>query len=81
VEFLNTDLDTSMTFARTALDARDDLDKKTRNTVNARRGYDTVRGFMAKMYEAGEKSQARELEPKLAQLRSLLEDLGESFTP
>ncbi len=75
VDFLKTEVDTGLTFARLASGARYS-DKKDRNQANARKAYDTVLHWTRRVSLAAPDSQ--EIGDKLVQLRAALEDLGES---
>jgi Spy/CpxP family protein refolding chaperone len=73
VEFLKTELETGITFAQLALSARRE-DKIERTKANARKAYDTAVKFMERL--TPEKS--AELDSLLQNLRTRLQDLGES---
>lgn len=76
-EYLMTDLEISLTFARSALNSGDDALHAERNRRNARRGYDSVVHFKTRLRCSD--LQRRELQLRLKELRSLLEKAGESF--
>ncbi len=76
-DFLEVDLDTSITFAAAALEATNSEEKQRRNRVNARRGYDAVMHFMRRIEIAA--ARKRELNVKLRKLRLMLQEAGEHF--
>lgn len=77
VDLIKVDLDTAFTFARIAQDAADDEEKRLRNREHARRGHDAVVHFFQ---TAGlDPSEREAIYRRIGQLKSLLEDLGESF--
>ncbi len=76
-DFLITDLELGTTLARIAANSRNDPQKRTRNVQNARRAYDMVRQFAARVMLSG--AQRVELDDKAAGLKVELEELGEVF--
>jgi hypothetical protein len=72
--FVMTEVSTSMTFARLALDAKD-AEKRERNRKNARKGYDTAKRFSGTRALNG--STLREFNMELAKLEKMLRELGE----
>jgi hypothetical protein len=78
-EFLTVDLDTALTLTRIAADADADgeSDKRQRNLQNARHAYDTVLRLQEKMHFT--EQETAELNDKLRELRTALEQLGEVF--
>ena len=77
IEFLMVDLDLSLTFADAALDDNHDEEKRERNRVSARKGYDSVVHLMNQIEIPA--PQQHELEQKLRKLKSALEQVGERF--
>mgnify|MGYP006951350853 CR=1 FL=1 len=75
--FLVTDLDLAMTLTRIAADAADDPGKRKRNQANARRAYDSVSRISH--HALLNEEEKGEVNGKLAELRSALEQLGEVF--
>lgn len=75
--FLITDLDLAMTLTRIASDAAEDSEKRDRNRANARRAYDTVSQISDHASLAVE--DRKFVYEKLLELRSALEQLGETF--
>jgi hypothetical protein len=75
-DFLKVDIETALTFSNLALQTYDPI-RKRRNRVNARKGYDTIVRFMAKVPLVEE--DVRYLSNKLEQLKSNLQILGEVF--
>lgn len=74
VSFLKIDLDTALTFAEIALQAKDG-DKRERNRHNARVGYDTVLRLLPKVSPTH--GDAKVLTEKLRLLKADLVKLGE----
>lgn len=73
-DFLRVELDMGMCFARIALHADGDLDRRRRNQTNARKAYDAVLRFMDYFpLSAGESEQVQE---KLSQLENQLMQIG-----
>jgi hypothetical protein len=75
-DFLKTDLETALTFSALALGTRDD-EKRKRNRMNARKGYDTIVRLMGRLGPS--KKDARFLARNMRRLKSELERLGEVF--
>ena len=75
-EFLKVDVVTGLTFAKAALDSRDE-DKKLRNQKSARKAYDTIVRMLNKITPS--KADAQQLHENLQQLKNDLIQLGESF--
>jgi hypothetical protein len=73
--FLITDLELGMTFARIASNAHEASGKRTRNKANARRAYDVISRLNHRVLLSGHEREKVEL--KLANLRLALEELGE----
>jgi hypothetical protein len=78
LHFVRADLDTALTFARTALDPRSDAAKKKRNRANARKAYNVLLQLMDHL--PPDECRASEIREKMTRLRSDLEALGEVFT-
>ena len=76
LSFIHTELETAETFADIAL-LSEDAAKTERNRKNARIGYDTALRFLATL-SAG-RDENRHLQQKLANVRSKLRVLGETF--
>jgi len=76
VEFLKTDLETALTFAKIARQSRDSI-RKNRNSLAARKGYETLLRLVPKV-ELGD-DDGRILADGLNRLRAELEALGETF--
>ena len=74
LHFVRGELRTGFLLAKLALSARDEKTKK-RNTENARKAYDAILHFLPKMRLTSEELST--LRPKLAELRSQLQALGE----
>jgi hypothetical protein len=75
-QFINTELDTGMTFLRIAVGAKG-RKKIERNRVNARKAYDSALHYLPSTSLAAD--EARMIKEKIAALRSGLEKLGEVF--
>lgn len=75
VAFLNTELDTGLTFTDMALSADPNSEKRSRNIMNARRAYKAVLYFSR--FTQFTRKQETKLERKLTRLRSALDQLGE----
>ncbi|HEX5435414.1 MAG TPA: hypothetical protein VFY05_14340 [Candidatus Angelobacter sp.] len=76
LQFVNTELDTGLTFARIALGSKTRA-KIERNRVNARKAYNSALHFLAETSLNAEES--RRVKEKFAALKSNLERLGEKF--
>ena len=74
-DFLQTELETSLTFAEAALSAAYDMEKRERDRANARKGYDTILRFSRK-YPI-QPSAAEDFAERLGHLKSALHTLGE----
>lgn len=75
-KFLQTELETSITFAEAALSAgNNNLEKRERDRANARKGYDTILRFGRKY--AVQPSAAEDFADRLRHLKSALHTLGE----
>lgn len=77
VAFLKVDLETALSFARSALESSDDDKKRARNQHNARTAYDTVLRLMPKVTPS--RADAEIIQDKLNLLKSELMKLGERF--
>ncbi len=77
VEMLKIDLGAGLTRATIALRAPEHSEKRLRNHKEARKAYDTVLDFVQRVTLTSEDTQ--EISDKLAQLKSSLEKLGDSF--
>jgi hypothetical protein len=75
--FLITDLRLGMTFARIGSQSPQGSEKRTRNQANARRTYDSISRIND--HASLDEKERREINGKLAQLRSALMDIGEVF--
>lgn len=71
------DLRVGLTLAKLALEALPGSDKRRRNTINARKAYDSVVSFMDTI--SFTRAEERQLNDGLAGLKYALEQLGESF--
>ena len=80
LSFLRTEIATGLTFAKVAMDSKDDSAKRVRNEANARKAYDTIVNWMAH-YSGSEALHIdiEELEPGLTELREALAELGEAL--
>lgn len=76
LDFLRTELDTGMTLAGIALNASH-REKSDRNCANARKAYDAVLHFAARVNLSAEESD--EIKSKLEHLKSRLKLLGEEL--
>lgn len=74
-DFLSTDVEAGMLFARIAEAAPTNSEKRRRNQRRARRAFDTVKRFSARWKLTS--SERSELNASLKQLRKRLEGLGE----
>lgn len=75
-EFLKVDAVTGLTFAKAALDSRDE-EKKLRNQKSARKAYDTIVRMLNKITPSD--ADAQQLHESLHQLKNQLIQLGEPF--
>ena len=78
IDFLRCELDTGLTLSKLALDARRQ-DRRSRNSLNARKAYDTVVRFIPRVNLTPQETE--EIKFRLAQLRLALESLGEFQPP
>ena len=76
-EFLVSDVELAMTLVRIAAQSNKDAEKKARNQQNARHAYDTVVRLSTSI--ALTDNERAELNEKLHQLKSALEEIGEVF--
>jgi hypothetical protein len=76
VEFLKTEVQTALTFAAIALEPTSSAEKRRRNLVNARKGYDTAIECFNRVSLS--KSEEETISEKLEELRSKLSRLGEA---
>jgi hypothetical protein len=76
VHFVNTELETGLTFARIAAGS-EIVSKKERNCANARRAYDSALHIFQQVSLSKEEASA--IEEKVAALKSSLEKLGEKL--
>ncbi|HEU5404023.1 MAG TPA: hypothetical protein VFU86_21895 [Terriglobales bacterium] len=74
--FLQIELDTSLTFVEAALSAGDNAEKRSRDRANARKGYDTIMRFSRKY--AVPPDAAPDFDERLRHLKSALQLLGET---
>ncbi len=79
LDFLNVDLDTSMTMLGIASDPNSSSERKERNKYNARRAYDAISYFLAKV--SSDNPERQKVTERLRLLRSSLERLGEVIPP
>ena len=77
LQFLQSELQTGMTFASLARDSQTD-EKRRRNQQNARKAYDTAKHFLEEHSARGSVAQPHLLEG-LTELKNVLVRLGESF--
>jgi hypothetical protein len=75
--FLMTDIALAMTMMHIASHADVDSKKKMRNQKNARRAYDAVSNLSGKVKLT--EDERLELDEKLTELKSALQELGETF--
>lgn len=75
IEFLFTELDTGLTFARIAVGAKPDSTRTERNRKNARKAYDSLLHFQEKTPMSP--SEKTRLEAGKKELREALRSLGE----
>jgi len=73
-DFLLIELDMGMSFARIALHADGNLDKRRRNQANARKAYDAVLRFMD--YFPLSDGERQEVRQKIAKLENQLMQIG-----
>ncbi len=76
LSFLMTELDVGITFAKIALESGNE-DTRTRNRRNARKAYDTALHFLPKIRET--QAEDKQINGKLATLKTFLQSLGETF--
>lgn len=76
IHFVNTELDTGLTFARIAVGSTT-RSKKERNCANARKAYQSALHMLGQLSLS--KEEAGPISQKLAVLRSNLEELGEAL--
>lgn len=77
IEFLSEDLQAALTFAQLARSADPGSEKKLRNIANARKAYEVVKKLAGRLHLSPE--QQTDLDEKLRNLKTELEDLGEHF--
>ena len=78
VDFLRTELQTGLTFARVALSARpNDIDKIQRDTKNAREAYDSFLKFRERVSLSEDEKQ--EITEQAEKLKDALRKLGQSL--
>ena len=75
-EFVKTELKTGLTFSTIALQAKD-AQKISRNTMNARKAYDTLLRFLDRSTLSDQ--DVADVEQMLAKLKANLIQLGETF--
>jgi hypothetical protein len=75
-EFLQTEIQSGCTFARSALQAAMDSDRSTRNTLYAKKAFDTACDLQDKLTLTFE--QEERIQQELQELRSALLELGEA---
>jgi len=75
VDFIKLDLDAAITFTSVARTTRDP-ETRDRNIANARKGYDTVRRYLAESDLSRE--EAEEISDKVTLLEAAIADLGEA---
>jgi hypothetical protein len=78
VDLIKVDLETAFTFMKIAQEAGDDQEKRLRNREHARRGYDAVTHFL-ETAKLG-RSEREAIDRRIGQLKTALEDLGESVS-
>ncbi len=76
--FIQVELDTSLTFAQQALDAGDDLQKRSQDQANARKGYDTLKHLSERFSPPLSEADQQEFELKFRHLKAALRQLGET---
>lgn len=77
VDFAKNDAACGLTFAEIALRASDQSEARSRNKANARKAYDAVTYWRRRLRFSD--ADAGWLDQKLAELRSILESMGEKF--
>jgi hypothetical protein len=75
--FFLADLDLAMTFTQIASEAPEDSEKRVRNQANARHAYDEISRISSAAVLTD--NERKEVDHKLAELRSALQRLGERF--
>jgi hypothetical protein len=76
--FFLTDLDVAMTMTRISSKAPKDSEKRARNQANARHAYDAISRISH--HAVLTDTERNDVDEKLAELRSALQELGEKFT-
>ena len=77
VDFIKTDAGCGLVFADIAKHASDGSEKRSRNRGHARKAYDTVACWRGRLKLS--EADAAWLDQKLAEMRSMLESMGEKF--
>jgi hypothetical protein len=77
VDFAKKDAACGLTFAEIALKSSDHSEARSRNKANARKAYDAVTYWRQRLRFS--EADAAWLDQKLAELRSMLESMGEKF--
>ncbi len=77
VDFLRTELDVGLTFARIALESQANSAKRRRNTANARKAYDSFVSWEKRVRLTAVEKQ--KFETKLKKVKSILVKLGETL--
>lgn len=77
-EFFISDLDVAITLTRIASASQKDSGKRARNQANARQAYNSISRISSHALLSAQEKQ--EVEHKLKQLRTALEQLGEVFS-
>lgn len=77
VDFIKTDAGCGLAFAEIAVRASNSSEKRSRNQAHARKAYDTVACWRHRLRLS--ESDAGWLDKKLAELRAILESIGERF--
>jgi hypothetical protein len=75
-DFVQTELEASLTFAEAALSAGNDVAKRERARANARKGYDTLERFRQRFPVPP--SAERKFDERLRELKAALKSLGET---
>ena len=78
VNFIATEVSTSLTFARLARDARQ-IDKRERNLANAKKGYDTAFYFLLLAYKRRDRV-SPDIVEGMKMLSLMLSEMGENPT-